>query len=97
MTKDICRDNGCRLIYGGKFFDSTREPCGDYRLGRFYAAIQIPRTIGKESMDILKRFINHASIDELYDRLSETFSDALKQSDDLCKSNDDDDLNNEIS
>jgi len=97
VTNGICRDNGCRLIYGGKYFDSTSEPCGDFRLGRFYASIRIPRTIGKDSMDILKRSINHASIDELYDRLSELFQEELEESDRLCKSNDDEDLNNQIS
>lgn len=97
VTKDLCRDNGARMIYGGKFFDATQEPCGDYRLGRFYASIRIPRTIGRESMDILKRAINHSSIDELFDRLAELFRPELEESDRLCKSDDDEDLNNEIS
>jgi len=97
VTKDLCRDNGCRMIYGGKFFDASQEPCGDYRLGRFYASIRVPRTIGRDSMDILKRSINHNSIDELFDRLAELFKPELEQSDLLCKADDDDDLNNEIS
>lgn len=97
VTKELCRDNGCRMIYGGKFFDSSQEPCGDYRLGRFYASIRVPRTIGRESMDILKRAINHSSIDELFDRLAELFRPELEESDMLCRSDDDEDLNNEIS
>jgi len=97
VTKKDSRDNGCRMIYGGKFFETTQEPCGDYRLGRFYAAIRIPRTIGRESMDILKRAINHSSIDELFDRLAALFNEELKESDQICQADDDEDLNNEIS
>lgn len=97
VTKDICRDNGCRLIYGGKFFDGSQEPCGDYRLGRFYGSVRIPRTIGRESMDILKRAINHVSIDDLFDRLAELFKTELEESDRLCRTGDDEDLNKEIS
>lgn len=97
VTNDICRDNGCRLIYGGKFFDGSQEPCGDYRLGRFYGSVRIPRTIGRESMDILKRAINHVSIDDLFDRLAELFKTELEESDRLCRTGDDEDLNKEIS
>lgn len=89
VTKADCKDNGCRLIYGGKFFDTNELPCGDYRIGRFYAAIRIPRTIGKDSMDILKRNIEHKSLDELFDRCSELFAPELQQSDSICRQSED--------
>lgn len=84
VTKDTCRDDGCRLIYGGKFFDTTKEPCGDALINRFFAEIYIPRTIGKQSMDILKRSVEHESMDTLYDQLAELFDDELRVSTELC-------------
>ncbi len=97
VTKTHCRDNGCRLIYGGKFFDKSQEPCGEYRIGRFYAAVRIPRTIGRESMDILKRAIDNSSIDSLYDELAKLFQPELEASDAICKEGDDEVLNAQIS
>lgn len=97
VTKTHCRDNGCRLIYGGKFFDKSTVPCGEYSIGRFYAAVRIPRTIGRESMDILKRVIDNSSIDKLYDELAELFQPELEASDAICKVGDDAALNEHIS
>jgi hypothetical protein len=96
VTKDICRDNGCRLIYGGKFFETTAAPCGSFGIGRFYASIRIPRTIGKDSMDILKRTICHDSIDEAFERCLELFRPELEASDAICRKADDAELNTKI-
>jgi hypothetical protein len=85
VTVDQCRDNGCRLVYGGKFFETSAEPCGDAMLGRFFASVSIPRTIGMESMDILKRTIDHPSIDKMFDELCELFGPELQASDELCR------------
>ena len=97
VTNDVCRDNGCRLIYGGKFFQTTDAPCGKYNLGRFYALIRIPRTIGKHSMDILKRCVDHPAIDELYDQCYELFLPCLERSDVICRHGDYEALNSGIS
>lgn len=84
VTKETCRDDGCRLIYGGKFFDTTKEPCGDALINRFFAEIYIPRAIGKQSMDILKRSVEHECMDTLYDQLAVLFADELRLSTELC-------------
>lgn len=97
VTKDVCRDNGCRLIYGGKFFDTTDAPCNQYNIGRFYAAIRIPRDIGTLSMDILKRCVDHPVIDELYNQCSVLFLPELIESDAICRAGEDKSLNADIS
>lgn len=96
VTKASCKDSGCRLIYGGKYFDESTEPCGTYRVGRFYASIRIPRTIGKESMDILKRSIEHRSLDELFDRCADLFAPELQRSDEMCRQNEDESQSEQI-
>jgi hypothetical protein len=89
VTTEPCRDAGCRLIYGGKFFEANPAACGDYRINRFYAAIRIPRTIGKKSMDILKRTIDHPILDELFDQCEELFRPELEESDAICRKDED--------
>lgn len=96
VTTEDCRDNGCRMIYGGKFFETNAEPCDDYRIGRFYASIRVPRTIGKESMDILKRTIDHESIDDLFDQCRVLFKPELQRSDEICRVGDDEALNHQL-
>lgn len=97
VTSEACRDNGCRLIYGGKFFDTTDSPCKQYNIGRFYASIRIPRDIGKLSMDILKRCVDHPIIDELFTKCSELFLPELIESDAICRAGEDKSLNADIS
>lgn len=89
LTTGVCKDSGCRLIYGGKFFETSSGPCGDYRLGHFYGAIRIPRTIGKESMDILKRTIDHPVLDSLFSQCEELFRPELEKSDAICRQSED--------
>ncbi len=85
VTKSEVREIGVQLIYGGKLFDSSTEPCGDANLGRFYAAITIPRSIGLESMELLKRGMDHPAMDTLYSECRKVFGPQLKESDDLCR------------
>ena len=97
VTTDICRDNGCRLIYGGKFFSTTDAACGKYNIGRFYSSIRIPRSIGRSSMDIMKRCVDHPVMDELYSQCYELFMPDLERSDALCRHSEYEALNSGIS
>lgn len=84
VTSEPTADAGCRLVYGGKFFETTSEPCGDYDLGRFYACITIPLSAGQDSMDLLKRSVEKEFMDDLYDRCATLFESALLESHELC-------------
>lgn len=80
VTIDSHRIPGVELIYGGKRFTTTAVPCGRYNLSRFYGAITIPRTVGSESMDLLKRDVETAMMSTVYDKLEPLFKPQLERS-----------------
>lgn len=81
VTSDVCRTDGVELCYGGKVFDSTSIPCGDYNTARFWGRITIPRSCGRDKMDLLKRDIDNEQMSPVYDYCSELFQEALRVSD----------------
>lgn len=93
VTEETVHDIGCRLIYGGKTFDSTARPCGKGRLARFYAAIRIPRSAGLQAMDLLKKSAEMEYLEPLFQRCHVLFKPQLIEADRLCG----DDLNKLIS
>jgi len=97
VTTEPHADGGCRLVYGGKWFDTTSEPCGDYSLGRFYASIRIPQSAGQDSMDLLKRTIEREFMDDLYDTCSTLFAPELQRADVLAQDDQNRELNSTIS
>jgi hypothetical protein len=97
VTLKPTADMGCRLIYGGKLFDTTSEPCGDYNVGRFYAQLRIPQTAGQDSMDLLKRSVEKEFMDDLYEQCAELFEPQLQESHALCSNEHDAKLNDTIS
>lgn len=90
------RDQGMRLMYGGKLCGVTAKPCGEYALDRFYAELEIPRSIGRDSMDIFKRAVDDEVMSPVYDELSRLFDDALAKAHGLSQNNKFQSLNDAI-
>lgn len=97
-TDKVKGEQGCRLIYGGKEFEVTTLPCGDYLTGRFYASIVLPKSIGSETMDVFKRSVDHSHeiLSELYSQSFKLFEPQLKRSDELCSVDEDEEFNEAI-
>lgn len=93
VTEQPQHEVGCRLIYGGKTFDLTSRPCGDGRLGRFYAALRIPRSAGLQSMDLLKKSVEMDFLEPVFHRCHKLFEPQLAEANRLCG----DDLNRLLS
>jgi hypothetical protein len=88
---------GVELIYGGKQFDITAIPCGEFNVKFFYGSITIPRSFGKDAMDLLKRDIDDELMACVYDRCAELFHHALSESHRRATTKEQHDLNNRIS
>lgn len=96
VTKEPCRDSGVRLVYGGKFFETNSNPCGDYNLGRFYAQLRIPRSSGKQMMDLMKRSVDTDMLEPVFTQCEVLFQESLKRSDALCSEDEDTVLTQQI-
>lgn len=96
VTQDVNRDNGVRLIYGGKLFDTTRAPCGDYAIDRFFAELVIPRSIGERGMDLFKRGVDDEVLQPVYEKLAVMFDAALVEADALSQHTKYESLNDSI-
>lgn len=84
VTEAPVHEPGCRLIYGGKTFDITARPCGTGRLGRFYAALRIPRSAGQAAMDLLKNSAEMEYLEPVFHRCHKLFEPQLAEADRLC-------------
>lgn len=96
VTKQPNTLPGVELIYGGKQFDVTALPCGDFNTKFFYGSITIPRAIGPDAMDLLKRDIDNDRMAPVYEECAKLFREALEESHRLSTTKDQEDLNTAI-
>ena len=89
VTKEENSQNGVAIVYGGKVVTVTPIPCGDYALNRFWGRLVVPRTCGVQVMDLLKRDVSRVEMAGPYERCSQLFEVALKESDELSARDDD--------